>query len=62
MRARGAAAGDNLFTADTIAEQFGVVRSSYVGVALPARDVLAITCRYSIHPGWRMAKLSPEIV
>ena len=45
MRSRGAAAGDSLFTGDTIAEQFGVVRSSYVGVKIPPREVLAVTCR-----------------
>lgn len=43
MRARGTG-GTSIYTADTIAEQFGVVKSSYEGVPLPARSVLAAVC------------------
>lgn len=45
MRSRGSAGGASVYTADTIAEQFGVVKSSYEGVPLPARTVLAAVCR-----------------
>lgn len=37
--------GASVFTADTIAEQFGVVKSSYEGVPLPARSVLTAVCK-----------------
>jgi hypothetical protein len=44
MRSRGSGAAQ-VYTPDTIAEQFGVVRSSYTGVALPPRQVLTVMCR-----------------
>lgn len=44
MRSRGPT-GTTLYTADTIAEQFGVVKSSYESVPLPSRTVLSAVCR-----------------
>lgn len=41
LRARGEA-GSTLFTAETVAEQFGVARNSYDAVQLPYRDVLQV--------------------
>ena len=38
MRARGDASG-SVFTADTIADKYGVVKGSYTSVALPSTEV-----------------------
>lgn len=43
LRSRGDG-GTQLYTADTIAEQFGVVRSSYETVALPSGTAYVATC------------------
>lgn len=34
-----------MYTADTIAEQFGVVKASYESVPLPPRTVLTAVCK-----------------
>ncbi|GLC55887.1 hypothetical protein PLESTB_001040200 [Pleodorina starrii] len=52
LRSRGDASG-NVFTAETVAEQFGVARSSYDPVLLPKADVLQVVCR---GPGARVAE------
>ncbi|EFJ43248.1 molecular chaperone [Volvox carteri f. nagariensis] len=51
MRSRGDGAG-NVFTAETVAEQYGVARQSYDPVLLPKADVLQVLCR---GPGDRVA-------
>ncbi|KXZ54060.1 hypothetical protein GPECTOR_5g168 [Gonium pectorale] len=54
MRSRGDSGG-RVFTAEAVAEQFGVARASYDGVPLPRASVLQVTCR---SPG---AKLSESL-
>jgi hypothetical protein len=44
LRSRGTTGG-TVYTADNIAEQFGVVKSSYEGVPLPPRSVLTAVCK-----------------
>lgn len=44
LRSRGTTGG-TVYTADTIAEQFGVVKSSYEGVPLAPRSVLTAVCK-----------------
>jgi hypothetical protein len=44
LRSRGTT-GASVYTADTIAEHFGVVKSSYDGVPLTARSVLTAVCK-----------------
>lgn len=43
LRSRGETSGA-VYTADTIADRFGVVKSSYDCVPLPARSVLSAVC------------------
>jgi hypothetical protein len=43
MRSRGEALGD-VFNADAVADQFGVVKSSYEAVAVPQVAVCAARC------------------
>lgn len=54
-----------MFTAETIAEQFGVVKSSYEGVPLPARSVLSAVCKGAGRPQEQVqlvaAPLAPEL-
>lgn len=49
LRARGADAAA-VFTADTAAERYGVVRSSYQGVPLESRSVLSAVCSKAGRP------------
>ena len=41
MRARGGMSG-SVFTADTIADKFGVVKGSYTSIALPATEAYQV--------------------
>lgn len=41
MRARGDASG-SVFTADTIADKYGVVKGSYTSIALPATETYQV--------------------
>ncbi len=50
LRGRGDA-GSTLFTAETVAEQFGVARNSYDAVQLPYRDVLQVRQACNLHAG-----------
>ncbi|DBA84971.1 TPA: hypothetical protein ACH3X2_005711 [Trebouxia sp. C0005] len=43
MRARGDAAG-SVFTADTIADKYGVVKGSYTSIALPSSESYQVKC------------------
>lgn len=43
LRSRGEV-GASIFTADSVAEQYGVVASSYTAVPLAAADVHAVRC------------------
>ncbi len=51
MRARGDAAG-SVFTADTIADKYGVVKGSYTSIALPNSESYQVSWSFvlsSVH-------------
>lgn len=64
LRSRGSDS-TTVYTSDTIAEQFGVVKSSYEAVPLPSRTVLAAVCKGAGKPRQQLdvvaQQLPPEL-
>ena len=52
MRARGDASG-SVFTADTIADKYGVVKGSYTSVALPNTESHQASASVLFRRSWR---------
>jgi hypothetical protein len=67
MRARGDAAG-SVFTADTIADKYGVVKGSYTSIALPNSESYQVTWSFTLssmswaarYNTWLLSKLTPK--
>eukprot|EP00878_Enallax_costatus_P032601 GHUV01035843.1.p1 GENE.GHUV01035843.1~~GHUV01035843.1.p1 ORF type:complete len:246 (+),score=98.27 GHUV01035843.1:107-844(+) len=57
LRSRGSDS-TTVYTSDTIAEQFGVVKSSYEAVALPSRSVLSAVCKGAGKPQQQLEVVS----
>ncbi|KAF6265797.1 hypothetical protein COO60DRAFT_762517 [Scenedesmus sp. NREL 46B-D3] len=60
LRSRGSSSS-SVYTSDTIAEQFGVVKASYEAVPLQQRSVLAAVCRGPGKPQERLEMVAEQL-